>query len=147
MGENEGKIHQSKKLMPPSPLPSLPEYRLYTVVPRLVKFIDQLTNWYVRSNRKRIKVCFVCDGTWLKDHMLLGEQSSLMGSGVHLKWLRPIYCVEHVTYTLTPSPPPPPPPPHTGRARSGGVSPGSAVSLLRGVPDDKNDGSLHPFPH
>lgn len=30
-------------------------YRLYTVVPRLTKFIDQLTNWYVRSNRKRIK--------------------------------------------------------------------------------------------
>ncbi|XP_046853960.1 isoleucine--tRNA ligase, cytoplasmic-like [Xenia sp. Carnegie-2017] len=30
-------------------------YRLYTVVPRLVRFIDQLTNWYVRSNRKRIK--------------------------------------------------------------------------------------------
>ena len=31
-------------------------YRLYTVVPRLVRFIDQLTNWYVRFNRKRIKV-------------------------------------------------------------------------------------------
>jgi isoleucyl-tRNA synthetase len=31
------------------------KYRLYTVVPRLVRFIDQLTNWYVRSNRKRIK--------------------------------------------------------------------------------------------
>lgn len=31
-------------------------YRLYTVVPRLVKFIDNLTNWYVRSNRKRLKV-------------------------------------------------------------------------------------------
>jgi len=30
-------------------------YRLYTVVPRLVRFIDQLTNWYVRFNRKRIK--------------------------------------------------------------------------------------------
>merc|ERR1719494_1458903 len=30
-------------------------YRLYTVVPRLVKFIDHLTNWYVRSNRKRLK--------------------------------------------------------------------------------------------
>ena len=30
-------------------------YRLYTVVPRLVKFIDQLTNWYVRFNRKRLK--------------------------------------------------------------------------------------------
>lgn len=30
-------------------------YRLYTVVPRLTKFIDQLTNWYVRLNRSRIK--------------------------------------------------------------------------------------------
>ncbi|KAG8225441.1 hypothetical protein J437_LFUL004441 [Ladona fulva] len=30
-------------------------YRLYTVVPRLVRFIDHLTNWYVRMNRKRIK--------------------------------------------------------------------------------------------
>lgn len=31
-------------------------YRLYTVVPRLIKFIDNLTNWYVRMNRKRFKV-------------------------------------------------------------------------------------------
>lgn len=30
-------------------------YRLYTVVPRLLKMIDQLTNWYVRFNRKRLK--------------------------------------------------------------------------------------------
>jgi hypothetical protein len=30
-------------------------YRLYTVVPRLVRFIDELTNWYVRLNRDRIK--------------------------------------------------------------------------------------------
>ncbi|XP_003739104.1 isoleucine--tRNA ligase, cytoplasmic [Galendromus occidentalis] len=30
-------------------------YRLYTVVPRLLKFIDNLTNWYVRMNRKRLK--------------------------------------------------------------------------------------------
>lgn len=30
-------------------------YRLYTVVPQLVKYIDQLTNWYVRMNRKRLK--------------------------------------------------------------------------------------------
>ncbi len=34
----------------------LTEYRLYTVVPRLVRFIGQLTNWYVRLNRRRIKV-------------------------------------------------------------------------------------------
>jgi isoleucyl-tRNA synthetase len=31
-------------------------YRLYTVVPQLVTFIDQLTNIYVRYNRKRLKV-------------------------------------------------------------------------------------------
>lgn len=30
-------------------------YRLYTVVPRLIKFIMNLTNWYVRMNRRRIK--------------------------------------------------------------------------------------------
>lgn len=30
-------------------------YRLYTVVPRLTKFISNLTNWYVRMNRKRLK--------------------------------------------------------------------------------------------
>ncbi len=30
-------------------------YRLYTVLPRLMKFIDNLTNWYVRMNRKRLK--------------------------------------------------------------------------------------------
>lgn len=30
-------------------------YRLYTVVPRLVKLIDDLTNWYVRLNRRRLK--------------------------------------------------------------------------------------------
>lgn len=34
-------------------------YRLYTVMPRLVKFVDQLTNWYVRMNRKRLKVGFI----------------------------------------------------------------------------------------
>nr|XP_013800744.1 PREDICTED: isoleucine--tRNA ligase, cytoplasmic isoform X2 [Apteryx mantelli mantelli] len=30
-------------------------YRLYTVVPRLVKFVDILTNWYIRMNRRRLK--------------------------------------------------------------------------------------------
>jgi len=30
-------------------------YRLYTVAPRLVKFLNQLTNWYVRLNRPRLK--------------------------------------------------------------------------------------------
>jgi len=30
-------------------------YRLYTVLPQLIKFIDQLTNWYVRLNRRRLK--------------------------------------------------------------------------------------------
>ncbi|XP_057670811.1 isoleucine--tRNA ligase, cytoplasmic [Diorhabda carinulata] len=30
-------------------------YRLYNVIPRLTKFFDYLTNWYVRMNRKRLK--------------------------------------------------------------------------------------------
>lgn len=30
-------------------------YRLYNVVPRLLTFIEQLTNIYVRFNRKRLK--------------------------------------------------------------------------------------------
>merc|ERR1719197_2335442 len=31
------------------------QYRLYAVVPILLKFIEQLTNWYIRFNRKRLK--------------------------------------------------------------------------------------------
>lgn len=30
-------------------------YRLYTVVPKLLALIDNLTNWYIRFNRRRIK--------------------------------------------------------------------------------------------
>eukprot|EP00292_Cryptomonas_paramecium_P004655 CAMPEP_0113728112 /NCGR_PEP_ID=MMETSP0038_2-20120614/41662_1 /TAXON_ID=2898 /ORGANISM="Cryptomonas paramecium" /LENGTH=809 /DNA_ID=CAMNT_0000659505 /DNA_START=36 /DNA_END=2462 /DNA_ORIENTATION=+ /assembly_acc=CAM_ASM_000170 len=30
-------------------------YRLYTVVPRLLRFVDDLTNWYVKMNRRRLK--------------------------------------------------------------------------------------------
>ena len=44
-------------------------YRLYTVVPRLVDFIGQLTNWYVRLNRDRIKG-------------VLGDEGSLYGLNV-----------------------------------------------------------------
>lgn len=38
-------------------VPTPAAYRLYTVLPRLLKFIDNLTNWYIRFNRKRLKVC------------------------------------------------------------------------------------------
>lgn len=30
-------------------------YRLYTVMPRLLNLIDELTNWYIRCNRRRLK--------------------------------------------------------------------------------------------
>lgn len=30
-------------------------YRLYTVVPRLLKMVDDVTNWYIRFNRSRLK--------------------------------------------------------------------------------------------
>eukprot|EP00188_Purpureofilum_apyrenoidigerum_P000327 Plantae.Rhodophyta-Purpureofilum_apyrenoidigerum.ctg11373.p1 GENE.Plantae.Rhodophyta-Purpureofilum_apyrenoidigerum.ctg11373~~Plantae.Rhodophyta-Purpureofilum_apyrenoidigerum.ctg11373.p1 ORF type:complete len:562 (-),score=111.21 Plantae.Rhodophyta-Purpureofilum_apyrenoidigerum.ctg11373:245-1903(-) len=38
-------------------------YRLFTVVPRLLSFIESLTNWYVRLNRPRLKGA-VSDGDW-----------------------------------------------------------------------------------
>ena len=38
-------------------------YHLYTVMPQLVKFVDQLTNWYVRMNRRRLKVIFYLSAT------------------------------------------------------------------------------------
>ena len=31
------------------------EYKLYNVAPKLVRFLNDLTNWYVRLNRSRIK--------------------------------------------------------------------------------------------
>ena len=30
-------------------------YRLYTVAPHILKFLENLTNWYVRLNRPRMK--------------------------------------------------------------------------------------------
>ncbi|CAE6418726.1 unnamed protein product [Rhizoctonia solani] len=30
-------------------------YRLYTILPRLLDLVDELTNWYIRFNRKRLK--------------------------------------------------------------------------------------------
>eukprot|EP00047_Mylnosiga_fluctuans_P002880 m.226316 g.226316 ORF g.226316 m.226316 type:complete len:1277 (-) comp11410_c0_seq1:49-3879(-) len=39
-------------------------YRLYTVLPRLLKFIDNLTNWYIRFNRKRLKGQSGDDDAW-----------------------------------------------------------------------------------
>jgi len=30
-------------------------YRLYTIIPRLLALVDELTNWYIRFNRKRLK--------------------------------------------------------------------------------------------
>lgn len=39
-------------------------YHLYTVVPRLLQFIHQLTNWYVRMNRKRLKGSGITTEDW-----------------------------------------------------------------------------------
>jgi isoleucyl-tRNA synthetase len=56
-------------------------YRLYTVVPILLKFIDQLTNWYIRFNRKRLKGssgredCYQAISTL---HYVLMQQTILM---------------------------------------------------------------------
>ena len=31
------------------------EYKLYTVVPKVVNFLEDLTNWYIKLNRNRMK--------------------------------------------------------------------------------------------
>ena len=38
------------------------EYKLYTVLPALLKFLEDLTNWYIRFNRLRMKDsdAFIC---------------------------------------------------------------------------------------
>lgn len=50
-----GKHRISTRLMERTLLTLLKGYRLYTVVPRLLEVIDNLTNWYIRFNRKRLK--------------------------------------------------------------------------------------------
>jgi len=45
-------------------------YRLYTVVPRLVKYIDMLTNWYVKLNKKRFKVKIFISFCCLHSHAI-----------------------------------------------------------------------------
>ncbi|PWN42175.1 putative ILS1-isoleucyl-tRNA synthetase [Ceraceosorus guamensis] len=39
-------------------------YRLYTVMPRLLNLIDELTNWYIRFNRQRLKGVNGVDDTY-----------------------------------------------------------------------------------
>ena len=109
---------------------SLIVYRLYTIVPWLVRFIDQLTNWYVWFNRKRIKV-----GQILHAH---ADPSTPVHSSIQLTSpLPPTHTHTHHNHLH-----------HvTGRAGLGGVSPVSAVSVLCTVLDDTNDGSLHSLLH
>lgn len=39
------------------------EYRLYAVIPKLLEIVDELTNWYIRFNRKRLKGEFGTEDT------------------------------------------------------------------------------------
>lgn len=56
-------------------------YRLYTVVPGLLKYLDNLTNWYVRMNRKRLKG----DGEGVEDcGQALATLYSVLMTAVHL---------------------------------------------------------------
>lgn len=43
------------------------DYHLYNVVPHLINFIDLLTNWYIRFNRKRLKSGNICAINTLTD--------------------------------------------------------------------------------
>uniref|UniRef100_A0A7S2AHV0 isoleucine--tRNA ligase n=1 Tax=Octactis speculum TaxID=3111310 RepID=A0A7S2AHV0_9STRA len=46
-------------------------YRLYTVMKRLVAFLDDLTKWYVRLNRERLKGLEADDAEFTDTHMSL----------------------------------------------------------------------------
>jgi len=50
-------------------------YRLYNVMPELVSFINELTNWYVRLNRDRLK------GTAKGENAETGLQVRASGAG------------------------------------------------------------------
>eukprot|EP00668_Euglena_longa_P014268 GGOE01018247.1.p1 GENE.GGOE01018247.1~~GGOE01018247.1.p1 ORF type:complete len:1070 (+),score=313.51 GGOE01018247.1:91-3300(+) len=57
------------------------KYRLYTVVPGLLKYLDNLTNWYVRMNRRRLKG----DGEGPEDcGQALATLYSVLMTAVHL---------------------------------------------------------------
>ncbi|KAF8248072.1 hypothetical protein K440DRAFT_549624 [Wilcoxina mikolae CBS 423.85] len=45
-------------------------YRLFTVVPRILEMIDNMTNWYIRFNRKRLKGEFGLEDTLHALHSL-----------------------------------------------------------------------------
>ncbi|KTW26416.1 isoleucine-tRNA ligase [Pneumocystis carinii B80] len=46
------------------------EYRLYTVVPMLLKLIEDMTNWYIRFNRQRLKGMYGKDDTLIALNVL-----------------------------------------------------------------------------
>lgn len=48
-------IQSALQLLIQSVRKEMSEYKLYNVVPQLIKFLENLTNWYVRLNRPRIK--------------------------------------------------------------------------------------------
>lgn len=67
-------------------------YRLYTVVPRLVEFIEQLTNWYVRLNRNRLKGAEGADSAtagerkerWCTERMDVLDSVGLQTAGIRV---------------------------------------------------------------
>ena len=46
-------------------------YHLYTVIPKLVDFIEELTNWYIKLNRPRMKGDFGVEKVHLSLNILL----------------------------------------------------------------------------
>lgn len=53
-------------------------YKLYTVLPKLIKFIDTLCNWYVRLNRKRLRGETGSDDSYLALNTLYNVQLSML---------------------------------------------------------------------
>ncbi|EDS42217.1 isoleucyl tRNA synthetase [Culex quinquefasciatus] len=61
-------------------------YHLYTIVPRLTKFIDQLTDWYVHMNRKRIKGEFGVEDNYHELDTLKTATGRTAAAKLGLRW-------------------------------------------------------------
>ncbi|KAK4627338.1 Isoleucine--tRNA ligase, cytoplasmic [Fulvia fulva] len=78
-------------------------YRLYTVVPRLLKMVDDVTNWYIRFNRNRLKGQTASGGKPTADD---AQANSVNGTtdeeeGSKTDTLHALNTLYEVLYTLT----------------------------------------------
>jgi isoleucyl-tRNA synthetase len=73
-------------------------YRLYTVMPRLLKYMDDLTNWYIKLNRARLKGNSGPEESMLSANIL---HNVLLTLTQCMSPFTPLFC-EHIYQVTTP---------------------------------------------